>query len=602
MALRVLHIQLDTLTSQVSQIPAILDNDYLGGRGLAVWMLSHQLPSGTSPMSRANQLIFSAGPLSGTGLPATGGFIVSTRSPLTGAIAHSWAEGRWGTALRSAGYDAMVIEGQSAEWCYIQIDGQRVTMRPAGDLVGLDTITTERMLGRALGDNYATLCVGPAGEAGVAYASIVAEGRFPAEPAGTGAVMAHKRIKAIVVRGSEPHTIANPERVKQLRNTLSQRADQSELVAGLRQFGSNYYLASIAERGAITVRNGQAAATTEQITQLLALRTEVAQRGKREPLGCEGCPISCHSRYIRKDGGTTAYPELEAILGFGARCGITNADAIIRLNDACLRLGLDVTSTSAALAFMAECQEEGLSKSEPLPWGDEAAFLAAIERLGQRRERRDILSLGVGEMREVFYGSNDFAPQTNGLAMPALDPRALNEIALTLATSPIGGDYRYALSIDELLQAPPSWLPEENSPPDSTKGKAARLIWHERFAAALDSAGLCRRVALFAYQATPAELSDYLSATLGRAFTGADLAKLGERIVTLERLFAQRYATHTHRDTLPKRWMRSQLNSGPAAGKLPQLEEMLTEYYRRHGWDEQGNPTPKRLADLGIQL
>ena len=48
------------------------------------------------------------------------------------------------------------------------------------------------------------LCIGPAGVAGVAYSSIVADGSFMAEPAGTGAIMANKRIKAIAVRGGTP--------------------------------------------------------------------------------------------------------------------------------------------------------------------------------------------------------------------------------------------------------------------------------------------------------------------------------------------------------------------------------------------------------------
>lgn len=98
-----------------------------------------------------------------------------------------------------------------------------------------------------------------------------------------------------------------------------------------------------------------------------------------------------------------------------------------------------------------------------------------------------MLSLGVGEMKEIFFGSEEFAPQVKGLAMPALDPRAMHEIAPALATAPIGGDYRYAMAYEELLAEPPAWLPDEPSHPQAIKGKAVRLIWHE-VAAALDAA------------------------------------------------------------------------------------------------------------------
>src|SRR3954467_11532127 len=199
MPLRALRVSLDTKQSLPEDLPASVEQQYLGGRGAATWMLANRLPPAIGPLSPANLLIFSAGPLSGMGLPATGGFVASTRSPLTGLIAHSWAQGRWGSALRRAGYDMLVLQAQSADWCMIQIDGARVQLLPAGDLLGLDTFATARVLQERLGVEYSVLCIGPAGEAGVAYSSIVADGSFMAEPAGTGAIMANKRIKAIAV-------------------------------------------------------------------------------------------------------------------------------------------------------------------------------------------------------------------------------------------------------------------------------------------------------------------------------------------------------------------------------------------------------------------
>jgi aldehyde:ferredoxin oxidoreductase len=439
------------------------------------------------------------------------------------------------------------------------------------------------------------LCIGPAGEAGVSYSSIVADGSFMAEPAGTGAIMANKRIKAIAVRGDMQIAPADTRRAEAVSASIARRIATSELANGIRQFGSLFYSEHANEWGALTGRNGQ----DSRLPQLQSFSREaLAQRGKREPRGCEGCPLPCHTSYVKRSGEPVAYPELEALSGFGGQCGIGNLDSLIFANDQCLRLGLDVVATCAALGFMMECQQEGLNRSGTLPWGDDDAVLAAIARLGQKQEKRDVLSLGVGEMKEIFWGSEAFAPQIKGLAMPGIDPRAMHEIALALATAPIGGDHRYAMVYEELLAEPPPWLPDEPSHPQAIKGKATRLIWHERFAAALDAAGLCRRLALLAYQIMPTELTELLSAALGRTVSGSDLARLGERIITTERLVACRADAAT--DTLPRRWSESELSEGRAAGHLPALDDMLPEYYRRHGWSETGLPTPERLTELGI--
>ncbi len=597
MTLRALRISLDTHQTQTEELPAGVEQGYLGGRGAATWMLANQLPSNTGPLSPANLLIFSAGLLGGTGIAATGGFVASTRSPLTGAIAHAWGQGRWGGALRRAGYDVLVLDGQAEEWCFVQLNGEHAYVRSAHKLLGLDTAATGRAIQELVGDDYTILCIGPAGEAGVAYSTIVADGIYVAEPAGPGAVMARKQVKAIAIRVGADLGLADAEHAQTVVAAIDRRIAGSDLAAGIRQYGSLYYADRADEWGALSGRNGQEG----RIPHLEAIsRTRLAQRGKREPRGCESCPLPCHSVYIRRSGESLAYPELEALAGFGGRCGITSPDALIVANDLCLRLGLDVTATSAAIAFMMECQEQGLSRAGTLAWGDDDAVLAAIERLGQRQEKRDVLSLGVGEMKEIFFGSEAFAPQVKGLAMPALDPRALHEVALAMATAPIGGDYRYAMAYEEMLAEPPPWLPDEPSHPQAIKGKALRLIWHERFAAALDAAGLCRRLALLAYQVTPAELTELLTAALGRTLSAGDLARIGERIVTVERVFARRYGTSGVDDTLPTRWREYALADSRAAGHLPALDDMLAEYYRRHGWDEQGNPTPERLDELGI--
>ena len=596
MALRTLTIDLERGLAR-QQLPATVERDYLGGRGAVAWLLWHHLPPETPPMAPENLLIFAAGPLAGTGAFATGGFVVGTRSPLTGAIGYSWAQGHWGAALRQAGYDVLVVRGQAPDWVYLFIDGNQVRMRPATHLVGYDTVATAAALRAELGDDVVVACLGPAGEAEVAYASIVAEGRYMAEPAGTGVVMGAKKLKAIAIRHGTPVVSPDPRRLAAALNSIRHRVETSPLAADLTRSGSAYFLDHAKTHGALTAHNGR---DNDLPPSLATARAELAQR-RTGNWGCAGCPMPCYFATQLRPNEQAPLPGLELVAGFGARCGLTSLDTLTHLADRCLRLGLDPAATSAAVAFLMECQADQLSRTPTLPWGDADAVIAAVERLGARQEKRDVLSLGVGEMQEIFWGSSAFAPQVKGLAMPALDPRALPEVALAMATAPIGGDYRYAMTYEELVPEPPAWLPDEPTHPQGVKGKLVRLIWHERFAAVLDAVGMCRRLGLMGYQIAPGELLALTTAATGIALSGTEMARSGERIITLERLFARRYADNGARDELPTRWRKEPLTTGRAASHLPQFADLIKEYYRRHGWNLEGDPTPERLAELGVK-
>ncbi len=596
MALRLLTVALGQGSTR-HLLPDQVERDYLGGRGAIAWLLFNRLPPDTAPLSPDNLLVFAAGPLAGTTAFATGGFIVGTRSPLTGGIGYGWAQGHWGAALRRAGYDLLAINGQAAEWSVIQINGDDVQVRPATHLLGLDTVATVAALQAELGDDYVVISVGPAAEAEVAYCSIVAEGRYIAEPAGAGAVMAHKRIKAIAVRNGSALAAHDERRLQVAMEVIRRRVGSSPLAANISQQGSLHFLSQANDWGALTGRNGQELDTGLEPN---VLHTALAARGRQESRGCAACPMPCYFDIVRRSGERRPRPELELVAGFGARCGITSPDALLAIADLCLRLGIDPVETSATIAFMMECQQKELNRSGTLPWANDDAVLAMLGRLGQRQEKRDALSLGIGELQEVFWGGASFAPQVKGLGMPALDPRALTGIGLAMATAPIGGDYRYAMTYEELVPDPPGWLPDEPSHPQAIKGKVLRLIWHERYAAVLDALGICRRLGLMAYQVSPAELVGLISSVTGQLLNGTELARLGERIVTIERLFIRRYGDNGGLDELPARWRETALEEGRAAGYLPPLDDLLAEYYRRHGWDSAGDPTPERLAELGI--
>ena len=593
---RALRVNLDTVTTSVFEIPAPLRELYLGGRGLNSGLFYHLVPPDTPARSPDNPLLITPGVLAGTPSYATGGFVVTTRSPVTGGLIHSWAVGDLGAALKRAGYDLIWIVGQATAWLYLVIDNQHAELYPAHDLLGLTTVGTNERLMAEHGAEYRVLTLGPAGELSLPYASLVSEGRYMAEPAGgTGAVMAHKRLRALAIRGTRMVKPAKPKDFLAAFTPVSERIEHDPLATIMRTYGSTYYIDLAQQVGGLTGRNGQDASVAAPDA---VLAEAFAQHAPQQPHGCPRCPMPCYADYV----GSTLIPrpELEAVGGFGVRCGLTTPGAIIEANRRCFLYGLDPNATAQTIALLMECYQRELTHQYPVRWGDEQMVLECIDAIAGKSGVGGILSLGVAEMSEVYHQSDRFAPVVRRLDMTPLDPRAAQGWALHLATSPIGGDARLAMPWYEWLHTPPPWLQSDDHQhdPQLVEGKAERLVWHERFAAGLDAAGLCRRLGLMGYQVAPKELAAMLSADLGKSISAHDIARLGERIITVERLLALQW--YHEEDTLPERWLAVALESGPAAHMLPELETLLVRYYAVHMWDEYGVPTTARLNELSI--
>jgi aldehyde:ferredoxin oxidoreductase len=585
-----LRIHLGTPGHQRRTLPASWRTLFGGGRGLTAKLLSG-LPSDLSPLAPENPLILAPGLLSGTGAVGTAGVFVATLAPLTGVLSQAWAEGDLGNALQRAGVALLIIAGIAEDWSIIRVSPDGTEVIPAANILGLDTVSTAAALQAEYGADAHVLALGLAGEAGVAYATPVIDGRYPVAPAGAGAVMAAKRIKAIVVHGGKPLPVQDAAGLSKLEALLAQRCETTPIAVDVRRFGSSAYINLLNDHGAVTARNGQDGV----FGGMLALsRSTLALRGKQQPHG--SCLLPCYADFTQRDGTPMPRPDLEALLGFGVRCGIVDLEAVMVANERCLRLGLDVTATANAIAFLMECQQQGLHRTPLLPWGDAQVVLDVIEKIGRKEGVGGVLSLGVGEMQAIFWGSEAWAPQVYSGAMSPIDPRPLPIMALHLATSTWPGDYRMALPLSGLLPTPPEHLPDFNRTPD-VPADISRLLWHERLAAALDALGLCRRWGLLAYAITPAEMAELASLVTGIKWTSASLAKLGERIVTLERMTLARNGI---RDTLARRWREKPLGDGRGAGQLADLSQLLPQYYAAHGWEASGQPSEARLQALDL--
>ncbi|MDZ7700206.1 MAG: aldehyde ferredoxin oxidoreductase N-terminal domain-containing protein [Deltaproteobacteria bacterium] len=136
---RVLEVD---LTRKEVHLVHVSDEDrrmYLGGKGLGLKLLYDRLIPGVDPLGEKNYLAFMMGVLMGTGAPCSGRFSGLTKSPLTGIMAVSSCGGPFGMALKTAGYDELLITGRSPTPMYLVIDSRGVAFKDADHLWGMDT-------------------------------------------------------------------------------------------------------------------------------------------------------------------------------------------------------------------------------------------------------------------------------------------------------------------------------------------------------------------------------------------------------------------------------------------------------------------------------
>ena len=107
---------------------------FLGCRGLGVYYYTKEVEPGVDALGPKNNLIFATGALTGTMGTSTGRYEVISRAPLTGTLAASNSGGYWGPELKYAGYDMIILEGQSEKPVYLDIYNSRVTLKDASDL------------------------------------------------------------------------------------------------------------------------------------------------------------------------------------------------------------------------------------------------------------------------------------------------------------------------------------------------------------------------------------------------------------------------------------------------------------------------------------
>ena len=605
----ILRINLTTRKWARQPLPEQFKRDYLGGRGFAVKWLYEFLPRGCDPLGPDNLLIFAVGPLNGTMAPSAARFSVACKSPLTGMLGLSNCGGLWSAELKQAGYDMIVVEGAASEMVYIEIDDDRVEIKPAEFLRGKGTRRTTDTIHDQLGDDFKVACIGQAGENGVLYAAIVTDYIDVAARTGVGAVMGSKNLKAIAVHGTQDVPLANADRFLYKMKDTHNKLKNDRLFADISAYGTTGLVNTYHNAGALAIRNNQTGVFNRVIGISRNTIDNIAKTPDRRLVSrpCSACIMPCKAVVEQGRTAKMGRPGHEAVGSLGARCGISNANTVYEANRLCEDYGLDVVSTGASIAFLMEAFQRRAFDEEVVEFGNDEQLLDLLHQIGERAgQTGDMLSKGVRNMTRILRGTGDYALHVKGLELPAIDGRAAKAMALSMAIGNRGGDYALHMPNFELLdkskaEAENEFVFASTADPLDGFGKPGMVIWHEYAGAIMDSATMCKHYAFTAYALKPDDVAELLSFDIGQEISTMDLMMIGERISTVERMFNLRNGLKPlEDDTLPRRFLTEKLTEGKAAGQTVALQPMLQEYYMLRGFDERGLPRRENLLNLGL--
>lgn len=614
----ILRVDLTENRVEKQPLPPEMARTYLGGRGFVARMLYDEIAPGIDPDSEDNLFIAAVGPLTGHFLPASGKTHFGAKSPATGGYADSNMGGHFGPALKYAGYDVLVLRGRAPELSILVIADDRVEIRSAADWRGLGSLTAERRIKDALGEDYQVLTIGPAGERGVRFACISHDFGRQAGRTGIGRVLGAKNIKAVAVKGTGSLSVFDVEGAYAKGREAFAKVRAKPGFKGWTPEGTAGITNWVNEVGVFPTRNFQTA-YAEHYRDING--KAVIERLKITDKGCSLCPTPC-GKYGRT---TTARgqahvegPEFETIALFGGNCVLQSIEEVAYANWVCDELGVDTISAGVVIAWAIECFERGILTEaqigRPIAFSDLDTVVDLLEKIAAREGIGDLLADGVKRAAEtVGQGSADFALQVKGLEWTGYECRNAPAMMLAYLTSDIGAHHGRAwvlghdiagsfTSVHDLIVAGGDG---ERQPKGQVSEQCAAYViesQHER--PIFDALGTCR-LQLMELGFEGEHYAELYGRITGRQKTWEELLAVSERIWHLTRAFNAREIEGFGRkwDHPPRRLCEDPVRTGPNQGyciPMADIEFLLDAYYRARGWDENGIPTRETLTRVGL--
>ncbi|MBE0609868.1 MAG: aldehyde ferredoxin oxidoreductase family protein [Dehalococcoidia bacterium] len=584
---KILHVDLTAGTTSVEEPGDAFYRSYGGGRGFIGHYLLKHVPQGADPLGPNNVLVFAPGVLTGAPVPGAGRHSVGAKSPLSGGFGEAEAGGFWGSELKRAGWDAIVVHGASASPVYLWINEDTVEIRDASHLWGKVTGDVEEAIHAELGDPRIRVAqIGPAGENLVRFANVANDLNEFAGRSGMGAVMGSKKLKAIAVRGKTPVRIADQPALLAISKWVSSTVDQVH--RGFHEYGTGGAMQGKSLDGGIPTLNYRLGTFegTDKV-DAIAIKEEV-----RIDMGaCFACSVRCKKvvqiEMREEDAGVTRKgvkvavdpkhryrvdpkyggPEYESLASLGTNLGVDDIVAVCKSNEICNMMGMDTISAGSTVAWAMEAYEKGVLTPEDtdgvkLEFRDGDAVVQMLQMIARREGIGDLLAEGSQRAAaKIGQGSEDYLTTVKGMEMAMHDPRHMAGMRASYLLAPTGGDHMRQTGDKNGLR---------------------------------NQVGMCH---FLAYDDD--QTAQILNAVTGWGVDAAEMVATAHRGLTLARLFNMREGMTRADDRLPKRFSEDlPKHKGLAA---EDLEKIVTDYYVEQGWDPAtGAPTRETVRALGI--
>ena len=580
---------------------------FIGGIGIGYKVFWDEVGAEVGAFDAENRLVFAPGPLTGTLAPASGRMELVSKSPRSypkETVTRSGMGGFWGSELKYAGYDALILQGKSESWVNLYIENDRVEFREAKGYVGQDTYTTQINLRKELGPKTRIVCIGPAGERLSRLAVILSETSFASGRSGFGAVMGSKKVKAVAVRGTKPLKIYDPKRLIEVSRRVR----------------------------ALSAGNPMREWTSRALTP--SDQDSFLNKYRRKNVGCFGCPMQCFAHLNVPGAGQSAahctnyfyYHPATQFYGHTAERDQAVMDGLVQSN----RLGLDTYEFNRMLDFLKDLYQAGLWESHPPllmeKLGSREFINRLIESVAYRQGIGDLLAEGAARTADQIkngwefcakhfpaYGSasHGFMRTHPGVALlwalDSRDPIIDQHAYLKLAVSHPGDPPPYGLPLDRAKLISRKLFGSEMAIDQSNFAhKAEMTVYAQNKAAVINLLVICDWIyPIFSSHATEDRLGDtslesrLLTAVSGYDLTEKELDRIGERVWNLARALMVREGRTREQDTFHESYFRE--HGGEKAIPRTDFEEAKTRYYQLRGWDEKtGWPTREKLQELGL--
>jgi aldehyde:ferredoxin oxidoreductase len=607
---KLLNVDLSSGTLAEEPLDETLCRQYVGGYGVAAYLLYQRMPPGADPLGPENVLGFMTGPLTGTPALIGSRFVVLGKSPKT----HTWGDansgGYFGPHLKFAGFDGILISGISDKPAYLFVNQGRAELHDAAHLWGKNVYALEKALKAEHGEDVQIASIGTSGERKSLLACVVTDAGRAAGRSGLGALMGAKKLKAIVVKGNLPVPLADAARIRALRREYLDKA--SSFASSLHEYGTCSGTATSARSGDSPVRNWGGAGPVDFPTERaekIAEDAVVALQERR--YGCWGCPIRCGGwvKVGRGDYALSAMPdglghkpEYETLWSFGTDLLNDNLESIVKANEICNECGLDTISVGATIAFAIECFEEGIIKTQDtdgleLTWGNHAAIVALAEKIARREGLGDILADGVKLAAEKLGGGAErYAIHVAGEELPGHDPRFMPALATTYLTDATPGRHTQGGG-----WPPPGIRVRGTKKKYVYEGQAEDFYRLMTSMHVVNSAGLC----MFGHYAYNIKLiPEQLTAVTGWDYTLDDVWESGMRIATMRHVFNLREGHNPLTRNVPGRMVGiPPLEEGKLKDVTVDYQTMRSEILDHVGWDARTTiPGEESLRSLGMEF